>query len=167
MDVPYVTRCLGTFPVKYASYLIALLGLAVSGTGLAAVVMYALVREVIMGVFDIKFDETAQKGIVLSVGFTSLFVFCGSFLTFLGVTTRKLPALWMGVWIIFVLSITLISLCIGFPVICYFLPKCPVRTMTTAEIFAFYVGLCIFIQTLLYFMVVIHNYANIIEELGV
>ncbi|XP_028035495.1 uncharacterized protein LOC114246933 [Bombyx mandarina] len=161
MEMPEVNRCFGMFPPKYGCLLISWLGLATGGTGLAGIIMYGIVQEQIIAHFmnTTKVDEGSKKMALMSIGFTSLMLFIGNGLLFLGVTFSSKSCVKYFVYVTFAMCLIMIMGCIGAPVSCFFLAKtCVMKKISSPAMVIGYLGFTIFIELWLYFMVVGYNF---------
>ncbi|CAH2103124.1 unnamed protein product [Euphydryas editha] len=164
MDVPEVVKCFGTFPPKYATYLIALFGLASGGIGLAGIVLYGLIENALLVYIlgrDVQMDDTLKKAVLMTIGFTSLLLTVASILLFLGATAGSRGALASGVWILLAMCLILIFSAIAAPVSCFFVKNaCIIKKVSTAVMVLASIGVTIFLELWLYFLVVAQNYLN-------
>lgn len=164
MDVPEVVKCFGTFPPKYATYLIAVFGLASGGIGLAGIVLYGLIENALLVYIlgrDVQMDDTLKKAVLMTIGFTSLLLTVASVLLFLGATAGSRGALASGVWILLAMCLILIFAAIAAPVSCFFIKNaCIIKKVSTAAIVLASIAITVFLEFWLYFMVVAQNYLN-------
>ncbi|XP_050360614.1 uncharacterized protein LOC126780308 [Nymphalis io] len=162
MNMPEVTRCFGTFPPKYATYLIALFGLGSGGVGLAGIILYGIIENALL-VYILgrrpRVDETLKKAVLLTIGLSSLLLTVGNALLFVGATSQSRGALSVGVWTLLAMCLLLIFGAISAPVSCFFIKNaCIIKKISTVTMVLTSIVLTIFIEVWLYFLVVAHNY---------
>lgn len=161
--MPEVVRCFGTFPPKYATYLIAIFGLASGGTGLAGIILYGLIENALLvyitGRNDITLDDAVKKAILLSIGLTSLLLTVASALLFAGATSGSPGSLAAGVWVLFGMCMILICAAIAAPVSCFFLKSaCIIKKVSVSVMVLGATVVTVFLEIWLYFMVVANAY---------
>ncbi|XP_034839584.1 uncharacterized protein [Maniola hyperantus] len=164
MEFPEVTRCFGTFPPKYATYLISLFGLGCGGVGLAGIVLFGLIENALIVYItgrNLPMDDVVRKVVLASIGLTSLMLTVANALLFLGATSGSTGALSAGIWVIFAMCLLLIAVAMAGPLSCIFLQNlCIVKKFSTVIMVLGTLVLTVFLEIWLYFMVVAGNYLN-------
>ncbi|XP_046977605.1 uncharacterized protein LOC124543426 [Vanessa cardui] len=163
MDMPEVTKCFGTFPPKYATYLIAVFGLGSGGVGLTGIILYGIIENAllvyILGRRGPNVDESLKKAVLLTIGLSSLLLTVGNALLFLGATTQSRGALSVGVYTLLAMCLMLLFGAMSAPISCFFYKTaCLVKKISTATMVFCSLILTVFIEIWLYFLVVAHNY---------
>ncbi|XP_072931479.1 uncharacterized protein [Epargyreus clarus] len=162
-NMPEITKCFGTFPPKYATYLISIFGMGSGGVGLAGIILYGLIENSILGEYinSGNIDESVRKAFLLTIGLTSLLLTIGNVILFLGVTSTSRGTIGTGVMVIFVMCMCIIMAVIGAPLSCFFVSEaCIISKMSLVTIVLGILVITVFLEIWLYFMIVAHNYAN-------
>lgn len=161
--MPDVVRCFGTFPPKYATYLISLFGLASGGIGLAGIVLYGLIENALLVYItgrNVDVDDTVKKAVLLSIGLMSLMLTVANALLFLGATSGSPGSIATGMWVLLAMCMILICAAIAAPVSCFFLKSaCIIKKVSTSVMVLGSLVVTVFLEIWLYFVVVVNTYA--------
>lgn len=164
MEVPEVIRCFGTFPPKYATYLISLIGLGCGGVGISGIILYGLIENALIVYITgrtVPMDDAVKKVVLLTIGLTSLMLTTANGLLFVGATSGSRGALSAGVWVLFAMCLILLSIAMFGPLSCFFWKSlCIVKKFSMPVLVLGVIVLTFFIDVWLYFMVVAANYLN-------
>lgn len=161
--IPEVPKCFGVFPPNIAAYFISIFGLGSGGTGLAGIVIYGLAEDSFISHFlnANPVNEGVKKLVIAVLGFTSILLFIGSGLLFIGIAFKQDRALLLSGWIIFIMCMKLVIVAIAIPGLCFFVEDlCVVKKMSSGFYTLIYIFLTVFLWLWLYFMAVIFNFLN-------
>lgn len=159
LDMPEVRRCCFMFPLKHGSYLIALIGLAMGGTGLVGVILYGLVDKSIAGNTN-SVDASVKKLAIMTFGVTSLLLIIANTILLLAVTKCKRHGMASAAkGVLLIMCFFLLVGCIMIPLLCFFFQRtCIIKKMSTPVTVLLYLWLGIFISTWIYFVIVINSF---------
>lgn len=162
MAMPELQSFFG-FPLRFGCFVISVLGLGIGGTGLAIIIVFGLVEQIISE-YGVKFDPNTKKMVLLSLGMSSILLVIANTCVLLGVFSASSNKIGVGKYISFIFVFFLLGGMMYPSLSCYAdKDSCDiVKSHSFEEILLITSALGLLSMLWLYFILTLHNYQEML-----